>query len=71
MVVTSVNSYMLHVEHIAMDTLIANSYRHYVPSRSGARQVEAKGIFEGAEVNRSAMDWEYGAGDGTFQYTIF
>ena len=54
-----------------MDTLIANSYRHYVPSRSGARQVEAKGIFEGAEVNRSAMDWEYGADDGTFQCAIF
>ena len=56
--------YNYHI--IAIDTLIVHSCRHYVPSRSGARRVEAKGIFEGAEVNRSTVDWEYGADDGIF-----
>ena len=39
------------------------SARHYIPARSGARRVMARGAFPRAEVTR-ATDWDYGDDDG-------
>ena len=38
-------------------------YRHYIPARTGARKVMAKGAFPRAEVTRGT-NWDYGDDDG-------
>ena len=39
------------------------SARHYIPARTGARRVMARGAFPRADVTR-ATDWDYGDDDG-------
>ena len=44
-------------------SLYFNNSRHYIPARTGARRVMAKGAYPRAEVTRGT-DWDYGDDDG-------